>query len=199
MLLWRVWTPSKNAGWPWRTLENLEPTWSWFRRCIFTLEGPSNSPQDIFPTSYIASNSTGKARVTILIWHTCPIRVKSYHLDPLGRFVILSCDYLSTAFTLINIYARTLVRLLFHFGFWDTAALCPTFLRLLVVILIQFALLRGIDRLCFIQLHLVRCRLYLLLFANSSTHTAFYICGAWRIPLVNNTCSILHFIKCSLG
>lgn len=57
------------------------------------------------PTSYLASDSTGKAGVAILIQRSCPIRVKNTHADPHGRFLILDCDYMNSSFILVNLYA----------------------------------------------------------------------------------------------
>lgn len=58
-----------------------------------------------FPTSFLASDSSGKAGVAILIRKFCPIRVKNIHTDTHGWFIILDCDYMSSSFTLVNIYA----------------------------------------------------------------------------------------------
>lgn len=71
----------------------------------FQAGGSLKFASKFFPTSYLASNSTGKAGVAILITKSCPIRVKSTHADPHGRFIILDCDYMSSPFTLVNLYA----------------------------------------------------------------------------------------------
>lgn len=58
-----------------------------------------------FTTSYLASDPTGKAGIAILIRKSCPIQVKNTHIDPHGRFIILDCDYISSSFILVNVYA----------------------------------------------------------------------------------------------
>lgn len=60
---------------------------------------------NFFPVSYLASDSTGKAGVAILIKKSYPIKVKTTFADPHGRFLVLDCDYMSSSFTLVNIYA----------------------------------------------------------------------------------------------
>lgn len=46
-----------------------------------------------FPNSYMASDTTSKAGVAILIKKSWPIKIKDRYIDPHGRFVILVCEY----------------------------------------------------------------------------------------------------------
>lgn len=59
----------------------------------------------LLPTSYMASDPSGKAGVAILICSSCPLQIKSLYLDPHGRFVFLDCDYLTHSLTLVSVYA----------------------------------------------------------------------------------------------
>lgn len=58
-----------------------------------------------FSMSYLASDSSGKAGVAILIRRSCPLQIESTHLDPHGHYIILQGTYLSNPITLLNIYA----------------------------------------------------------------------------------------------
>lgn len=70
----------------------------------FLAGGSLNFASNFFPSFYLAADSTGRAGVAILIKKSCPIRVKTTHADTHGRFLILECDYMSSSFTLVNIY-----------------------------------------------------------------------------------------------
>lgn len=73
-----------------------------------------------FPISYLASDSTGKAGVAILIRKACPVKVRRSHVDPHGRFLILECEYMSTSFTLVNLYAPNMGQIEFLNKLFDT-------------------------------------------------------------------------------
>lgn len=71
----------------------------------FRAGGTLKFASKFFPTSFLASDSTGKAGVAILIKKSCPIRVQKVHADPHGRYFILECGYMTSSFTLVNLYA----------------------------------------------------------------------------------------------
>lgn len=69
----------------------------------FLCRGSMKFASKYFPSSYLSSDSTGKAEMAILIKKNF-IRVKSANIDSHGRFIILVCDYMSSSFTLVNVY-----------------------------------------------------------------------------------------------
>lgn len=58
-----------------------------------------------FPISHMATDSSGKAGVAVLIRWSCPLQIQSMHLDPHGRYIIMHCVYMSCPITIINVYA----------------------------------------------------------------------------------------------
>lgn len=58
-----------------------------------------------FPVSFLASDPSGRAGGAILVKRSCPLQIKSTHLDPHGRYIILEGSYLSNPMTIINVYA----------------------------------------------------------------------------------------------
>lgn len=75
-----------------------------------------NLPQSSSPPCL---HSTGKAGVAIVIKKSCPIKVKNFHSDPHGRF-LLDCEYMTTIFTLVNLYAPNTGQIDFLNKFFDS-------------------------------------------------------------------------------
>lgn len=73
-----------------------------------------------FPISFMASDPSGRAGVVILIRHSCPLRVRSSHLDPQGRFIILDCLFLTQSLTIVHVYAPNSGQVQFLTNMFDT-------------------------------------------------------------------------------
>lgn len=74
--------------------------WLWFRKFFFRPGGSFKFALKHFSTTYVAFDSSGKARVAILNRCTCPLRIRSSFSDPHGWFIILACDYINSLLTL---------------------------------------------------------------------------------------------------
>lgn len=68
----------------------------------FRAGGSLKFASKFFPVSYLASDSTGKAGVAILIKKSFLIRVKNSYANPHGSFLV----YMSSSFTLVNVYSQ---------------------------------------------------------------------------------------------
>lgn len=66
-----------------------------------------------FPVSYMATDSSGKAGVAVLISCSCPLQIKFTHLDPHGRYIILQSVFMSSPIMLMNVYAPNSGRIKF--------------------------------------------------------------------------------------
>lgn len=71
----------------------------------FRAEGSLKFASKHFLVSYLASDSSGKAGVAVLVRLSWPLQIQSCHLDPPGRYIILQYVFMSSPLTLMNVYA----------------------------------------------------------------------------------------------
>lgn len=55
-----------------------------------------------FAVYYMASDSSGKAGIAMFVRHSCPLQIKSSHLDPHGQYLILQCVFMFSPITLLR-------------------------------------------------------------------------------------------------
>lgn len=137
-----------------------------------------------FPTSFLASDPSGKAGVAILINRLCPLQIKSSYLDPHGRFIILDCMYLSQSLMIVNVYAPNSGQVHFLTAVFD---ILDTFFQPFTVIGGDFNMTMSPSK----DRHVLRLHLMLIAFpnhfGNSSEPRISWTSGGSNTPHISST------------